>query len=215
MGGRSKTELLCFQIASVVMLTARLLMLIFYARQTTRHLMESGKQVDTSTVITFRFLGFSIGVFVLYGAMKSALTIISLEIDHIPQWQLDHQVLIDVTFGILRHLGYLLNNLAFTFNIARWGRILGECEAVLRRSSVVSSQRSIFRGLAVVVTLMTSVAIAFVSFQASGVHTTTLEIYFYSYQGLFIHPCIIIGYILTYKRLRNYHSDVRLSEDLD
>lgn len=95
--------------------------------------------MDTSTVLTFRCLGFSLGLFVVYGGLKSALTIISLEIDHVPQWELDHEVFLDITFSILRHSGYLLNNLAFTFNISRWARILAECEAVLRRDSVHSS----------------------------------------------------------------------------
>ncbi len=147
-------------------------------------------------------------MFIIYGGLKSALAIADIEIGHPPEWQSDHKMVLDITFGILRHGGYCLNNLAFTFNVSRWTRILNECKAVLKRESVQKSQRGIFIILTGAVAVMIVAAVSFAVVQASGVLTSELDLYFYGYQGLVIHPFIIIGYGLAYRSLRTYHNNL-------
>ena len=72
---RSQSELLTFKYIELSLLVTRFLMFIFFAFQTSRHIKKNGRQTDRLSILTFVCLGASFFIFLIYGAIKSALEI--------------------------------------------------------------------------------------------------------------------------------------------
>lgn len=129
-----------FRYLETFLLLFRFVILIFFATQTLKHLKRNGHKTDPYTLVTFVCLGLSFFIFLIYGSLHNVLAIILIEAKRDPealrnilQWLLDHQKALNLTFALLRHPAYLLDNLAFTSNIARWALIVGQSIESLER----------------------------------------------------------------------------------
>jgi hypothetical protein len=166
MDTRSVSERLGFKISEIALLLVEALVLGYLIGSVTRS--GSQMQSDNSTKITFTCLSLSLAFFTMYEGYLYIMVIAKLTSDpetqeDIAQWEANHETLIRISLALLRHAAYLLNNLGFAFNIARWQRILREASHDPLEVAIYVRRR-----LIIAVTLLVIVSVIFCFLQMSN-----------------------------------------------
>jgi uncharacterized protein with PQ loop repeat len=127
--------LIAFKTIELLLLVTRVLVLLFFAQQTIRHIKKNGgHEADKFSVMTFVCLGTSFLVFLIYGILRSSMDFYEILVVHgdpiaeqdYKAWLDKHHIILNVVFAILRHPAYCLDNVAFYCNIERWRRLIGK-----------------------------------------------------------------------------------------
>ena len=134
-------------------------------------------------------------------------------------WQNDNETELAVAFGLLRHVAFCFANLACATNIERWTALVtqntrlhsGSTDSFINNDRQILNQR--FNILKVALILF---SVFWSCLQMSTVMSlTALDTLFYFYQGVLVQPLFVVGYFVTYRRVKAYHYELlRTDENL-